>query len=147
MNAIDSQITGFLIVYSPVCSGADQRKYKSSASLAFVWGIHPMNFPHKGLVTRKMFSFDDVIMDVWHLEEALLMSDDWSTYHRTRFSQHRFMRQTMPGVSYDWVSNHRQLECLLNSLFALTSAFCILLTFTAKMLPSHVSSKLVGIYR
>ena len=32
--------------------------------LAFVRGIHrsPVNSPHKGLVTRKMFPFDDVIM-------------------------------------------------------------------------------------
>ena len=30
----------------------------------FVWGIHrwPVNSPHKWLVTRKMFPFDDVIM-------------------------------------------------------------------------------------
>ena len=35
-----------------------------SASLAFVRGIHrwPVNSPHKGPVTRKMFPFDDVIM-------------------------------------------------------------------------------------
>ena len=45
--------------------GADQRKHQSSASLAFVWGIHrrPVNSPHKGPVTRKMFPFDDVIMN------------------------------------------------------------------------------------
>ena len=45
-------------------SGADQRKHQSSASLAFVRGIHrwPVNSPHKGPVTRKMFPFDDVIM-------------------------------------------------------------------------------------
>ena len=44
--------------------GADQRKHQSSASLAFVRGIHrrPVNSPHKGPVTRKMFPFDDVIM-------------------------------------------------------------------------------------
>ena len=44
--------------------GADQGKYQSSASLAFVWGIHrgPVNSQHKWPVTRKMFPFDDVIM-------------------------------------------------------------------------------------
>ena len=44
--------------------GGDQRKHQSSASLAFVRGIHrwPVNSPHKGPVTRKMFPFDDVIM-------------------------------------------------------------------------------------
>ena len=45
--------------------GVDQRKHQSSASLAFVWGIHrgPVNSPHKGPVTRKMFPLDDVIME------------------------------------------------------------------------------------
>ena len=52
------------IVYSNVCSGADQRKHQRSASLAFVRGIHrwPVNFPRKGPVTRKMFPFNGVSM-------------------------------------------------------------------------------------
>ena len=64
MGAIASQITSLAIVYSTVYSDADRRKHQSSASLAFVWGIHrgPVNSPHKGPVTRKMFPFDDVIM-------------------------------------------------------------------------------------
>ena len=64
MGAIASQITSLTIVYSTVYSDADQRKHQSSVSLAFVRRIHrgPVNFPHKGLVTRKMFLFDDVIM-------------------------------------------------------------------------------------
>ena len=39
-----------------------KEKHQSPASLAFVRGIHrgPVNSPHKGPVTRKMFSFDDV---------------------------------------------------------------------------------------
>ena len=40
MGAITSQITSLTIVYSTVYSDADQRKHQSSASLAFVWGIH-----------------------------------------------------------------------------------------------------------
>ena len=41
-----------------------QRKHQSSASLAFVWGIHrwPVKSPHKWPVARKMFPFDDVVM-------------------------------------------------------------------------------------
>ena len=35
-----SQITGISIVWSTVCSGADKKKHRSSASLAFVRGIH-----------------------------------------------------------------------------------------------------------
>ena len=64
MGAMASQITSLTIVYSTVYSGADQRKHQSSASLAFVRGIHrwPVNSPHKWPVTRKRFPFDDVIM-------------------------------------------------------------------------------------
>ena len=64
MSTMTSQITCLMIVYSTVYSGADQRKHQSSASLAFVRVIHrwPLNSPHKGPVTRKMFPFDDVIM-------------------------------------------------------------------------------------
>ena len=64
MSAMPSLITSLSIVYSSVRSGADQRKYQSPASLAFGRGIHrgPVNSPHKWPVTRKMFSFDDVIM-------------------------------------------------------------------------------------
>ena len=64
MSMIASQTTSLTFVYSTVYSGADQRKHQSSASLAFVWGIHrgPVNSPHKWPVTRKMFPFNDVIM-------------------------------------------------------------------------------------
>ena len=64
MGTMASQITSLTIVYSIVYSGTDQSKHQSSASLAFVWGIHrgPVNSPHKWPVTRKMFPFDDVIM-------------------------------------------------------------------------------------
>ena len=64
MGVMASQITSFTIVYSTVYSGADQRKHQSSASLAFVLGIHPwpVNCPHKWPVMRKMYPFDDIIM-------------------------------------------------------------------------------------
>ena len=64
MSPMAFQITSLTIVYSIIHSGADQRKHQSSASLAFVRGINrwPVNSPHKGPVTRKMFPFDDVIM-------------------------------------------------------------------------------------
>ena len=64
MGAVASQITSLTIVYSTVYSGANQRIHQSSASLAFVRGIHrwPANSPHKWPVTRKTFPFDDVIM-------------------------------------------------------------------------------------
>ena len=59
-----------------VCSGTDQTKHQSSASLAFVRGIHrsPVNSPHKWPVTRKCFHLmtsswtDEWIMHTIHLE-------------------------------------------------------------------------------
>ena len=61
MGEMASQITSLTIVYSTVYSGEDQRKHQSSASLAFVRGIHwwPVNSSLKWPVTRKMFSFDN----------------------------------------------------------------------------------------
>ena len=64
MGAMASQITNLTIIYLNVYSDADQRKHQSSASLAFVRGIHrrPVNSPHKEQVTRKLFPFDGVFM-------------------------------------------------------------------------------------
>ena len=57
MQAVSKQLIGHLQVILSI-------KYQSSASLAFVRGIHrgPVNSPHKWPVKRKMFPFDDVIM-------------------------------------------------------------------------------------
>ena len=80
MGTIASQITSLTSVYSTVYSDADQSKHQSSASLAFVWGIHqgPVNSPHKWPVTRKMFPFDDVIINwvtvTWFKGSMLLMT-------------------------------------------------------------------------
>ena len=62
LSAMSSQITSLTVVYPTVYSGAAQRKYQSSTSLAFVRGIHrsPVNLPHKGPITQNMLQFDDV---------------------------------------------------------------------------------------
>ena len=72
MSAMASQTSGVSIVYSTVWSGEDQINHQSSASLAFVRGIHrwPVNSPHKWPVTRKMFLFDDVIMTLKVLQQS-----------------------------------------------------------------------------
>ena len=66
MSTLASQITSFTIVYSIVYSGVYQSKHQISALLAFVRGIHrwPVNILHKGQVTRKIFPFDDVVMNI-----------------------------------------------------------------------------------
>ena len=80
MSAKASQIAGVSVVYSTVCSVADLREYESSASLAFVRRIHQWPV-HNGPATRKMFSFDDVIM-LWvknHYPHEWLPSMKWVT--------------------------------------------------------------------
>ena len=62
----------------PCYWGADQRKHQSSASLAYVRGIHrwSVDSPHKGPVTRKSFTFDDVIMAEVEVR-AYIMNSKW----------------------------------------------------------------------
>ena len=84
MGVVASQITGVSIVYSTVWSGVDHRKYQSSASLVFVRGIH--RWPVTP-ITRKMFSFDDVIMrpsvSYWYMISSAntnLIAARWLAY-------------------------------------------------------------------
>ena len=73
MSAMASEITSLTIVYSVVYSGADQIEYQSSASLTLLWGIHrwPVNSPHKGAVTQKLFPFVDVIMGNYYTSKVV----------------------------------------------------------------------------
>ena len=113
MGAMASKITSLTIVYSTVCSGADQRKHQSSASLAFVRGIHrsPVKSPHKWPVTRKMFPFDNVIMEeldqhwlrcwliaLWH--QAIKWTSECWLNHRHQPGGHWWSRKTSCVVSF-----------------------------------------------
>ena len=64
MSTMASQINSLSVVCSTVYLGANKRKHQSSASLAFMRGIHwwPVNFLHSGPITRKMFLFDEVFV-------------------------------------------------------------------------------------
>ena len=75
----DAQITSLTIVYSTIYSGADQRKYQSSASLAFVRGIHrgPVNSPHERASNAENVPFDDVIMSTVKL--GTYTKNSWSS--------------------------------------------------------------------
>ena len=92
MDPIASQITSLAIVYSIVYSDADQRKHQSSASLAFVQGIHrrPVNSPHKWPVPRKMSPFDDVIMTIYmiRLNSNIVAWTKWPIFYRRNFKIH-----------------------------------------------------------
>ena len=119
MGAIASQITSLTIVYSAVCSGADERKHQSSASLAFVRGIHrwPVNSPHKWPVTQKVFPFDDVIVTLYYEQGCVT----WQTCNDT--IKHDDCILT-PKLHYSDVmismmtsQNYQRFECLLDRLF------------------------------
>ena len=100
-DTMASQITSLTIVYSTVYSGTDQRKHQSSASLAFVQGIRrwPVNSPHKGLVTRKMFPFDDVIM-------CCKIFDNYLSMQNSTLNPHEIVTGLPPTVNIRFVSPH-----------------------------------------
>ena len=106
MGAIGSQITSLTIVYLIVYSDADQRKHQSSASLAFVRGIHrgPVNSPHKWPVTRKMFPFDDAIMTRYHHTKTIYGSKSfwWLSLYQFRKYSFYFMR-------IDWQDSEKKV--------------------------------------
>ena len=64
MSIMASQITSILIICFTVCADADKKKHQSSASLAFVRGIHqwPVNSFHKGPLTPNRCLFADLVM-------------------------------------------------------------------------------------
>ena len=63
-------------------SGSDQRKHQSSASLAFVRGIHRwrVNSPHEGPVMWRMFSLDDVMISQFSGNEIIGESAKWFVF-------------------------------------------------------------------
>ena len=108
MMAMASQITSLTIVYSIVYSVADQRKHQSSASLAFVRGIHrwPVNSPHKWPVTRKMFPVDNVIMWVPVLM-VMLYKTKYNLYYRAHHAQ-----LTLVHVCLWYFGNYKKRDSL-----------------------------------
>ena len=66
------------------------KEASSSASLAFVRGIHrwPANSPHKWPVTRKMFPFDDVIINCKFEITPMAPRGRWINATRTSYLAH-----------------------------------------------------------
>ena len=114
MSAMTSQTKGVSITCSTVCSGADQRKHQSVASLAFVRGIHrwAVDSPHKGPVTRKMCPFDDVIMYWMNLQVACLYEHIWR--HKTEWESSRLSRRSWTGPLILLDSENNKTDCISN---------------------------------
>ena len=87
----------------------DQRKHQSSAPLGFVRGIQrwPVDYPHKGPVTRKKVPFDDVIMFMGYPEcthrplpdESRGQSEASNGSSRAATTQHDCSTYHRPGLS------------------------------------------------
>ena len=112
MSRVVSQITAVSIVYSIICSSADQIKHQSSASLTFVRGIHrwPEDSPYKGPV-RRNFIFDDVIM--WFPPHLLI---------RAKFAN-PIQRNTDSTITSKWIWQHNTNVRYYSSILVLSFHF------------------------
>ena len=84
MGTIASQITSLTSVYSTVYSGADQSKHQSSASLAFVWGIHRdrwiprTNGQLRGKCFHSMTSSWSLELSIWRKVCLIFYQNVWT---------------------------------------------------------------------
>ena len=132
MGTIASQITSLTIVYSTVCSDADQRKHQSSASLAFVRGSHRglVNSPHKWPVTRKIFPFDDVIMNFNKIRthqitgQTLLNNGIYSIFHVKWSGQLWVVVICQASILLHW----KQKQSILTTLASLVAPQVVITT-------------------
>ena len=111
MGAMASRITSLTTVYSKVYSGAEERKYQSSASLAFVRGLHrgPVNSPYKGPVTRKIFHLMTSSCSPMDVTKTL-----WFRAIRFRFITHKLWTATeclITSLHYKINTNSGLYEC------------------------------------
>ena len=92
MGATASQITSLTIVYSTVYPDADQRK-KSKLRVTCLCAGNSTGtgeFPTKGPVTRKMVSFDDVIMLTHILQDHFTdFCHEWGDIYITSLYKHQ----------------------------------------------------------
>ena len=81
MTTTAAQITSLTVVYSTVYSDANQRNHQSSASLAFVWGIHRDRWiPRtKGQLRGKCFH---LMTSSWLLDKNRRRSNTGKWTHR-----------------------------------------------------------------
>ena len=82
ISVLASLVTGLSSIYSTVCSGADQRKHQSSASLVLVRGIHRWQTSRECHGTPMMinwywFSFNSLTSSDLNLCWASSMIPQW----------------------------------------------------------------------
>ena len=94
----------------------DQRKHKSSTSLAFVVGIQrwPVNSPHKGPVTRKNFHLMTSSWFVYGLSicESILNIPKFSKLTKFWGPGQRFLSKVSPEIEYVF-KRAKSIPCIL----------------------------------
>ena len=118
MGSIASQITSLTIVYSIVYFIQTQIKEKSKLRVTGLCAGNspgPVNCPHKGPVTRKMFPFDDVIMPldialgdvaVSHMMPYRKMSRSFEAGFEHRFFRPAILSRGPPFTIMDRLWSH-----------------------------------------
>ena len=141
MGAMASQITSLAIVNSIVYSGVDQRKHQSSASLAFVRGIHRglLNCPHKWPVTRKMFPLDDVIM--WHSVNMSAALSFVALRRRSPQQQRNQLVADFPATLISkiagLITGTRQVICVKISIWSYIHGWFVMVMLVSCLVPVH----------
>ena len=112
MSAMASQITASRLFIQPFIQAQMKEKIKLR-----VTGRSPVNSPHKGPVTRKMFPFDDVIMKIWIVRlvwkgsHSRLLNLDCA-FNPTPASEHRWLVKAPGWIhSVPDVSDRRLWRC------------------------------------
>ena len=139
MSAMPSQITSLMIIYS----GTDQRKHRSPASLAFVWGIHrwPVHSPHKMRVTRKMHLFDNIIIIRWISYSWLFMTRNLFIFFGSESHSNPVLSSRMSIANKYWVTfnqNRRVIPLWPSMICHFTRIYQMLLTMYLHHPWSHV---------
>ena len=113
------------------------KNHQSSASVAFVRGIHrwPVNSPHKRPLTRKMFPFDDVFIMIskislspqsrWsHTQNKcdpnIIRTDqirEWNMSYYTKYQRQQLENETSKSMPFQWLPSSCITTCVLWTLW------------------------------
>ena len=123
MDAIASQITSLTIVYSIVYSDADQRKHQSSASLAFVRGIHRGEFP------AQMTSYAENVSIWWRHHDQLNESRLSGIFYRIFFDIYNnaapLENSFLSCVIQNWIQANSQENVVCSMLAIMFRPQCV----------------------
>ena len=97
---------GSLVFTQPLIQGAGQKKHQSSASLAFVRGIHrwPVNSPHKRPVTPNKFHLmtSSWIDSETTIQKSQIVTEIWHLHDLTKHQQAHLWSTGGPSTAFGW---------------------------------------------